>query len=306
MSLQNLLNSQQYILSQGSVFELLRRSPEVEFDDHVFHAGLIYHEVYASVLERVFRDYIDIGMETGLPVMVGTATWRANSERVRASAFAGRTVNEDNVLFLQQIRDSYAGFDIPILILGDIGPRGDAYNPAEALQAESAQKFHRDQIRALAGAGVDGLQASTLPALSEAIGIARAMAETGLPYFISFVVDRSGCLLDGTRLDFAIEAVDAAADGTALFSINCVHPTNLLRALETNPSIEGRIVSFCGNTSDLSAAELDGMAELQTEDPEKFARANQLLWQAHGIRIVGGCCGSTPEHIRQIAELLRG
>ena len=83
-----------------------------------------------------------------------------------------------------------------------------------------------------------------------------------------------------------------------------MHPTILLQALDRNPAIAGRIISFCGNTSDLSTAELDGMEELQTEEPEKFASANQQLLQAHDIRIVGGCCGSGPEHIREIAAIL--
>lgn len=305
MSFESLLQSGKHILSQGSVYELLRRSPEVVFDEHIFHAGLIYNQRYAAVLEQVYRSYVDTAVTAGMPVVVGTATWRANRERVRASAFADRAVNQDNVRFLKNIRDSYADAGISILIEGDIGPRGDAYKPQQALDIDSARSFHAWQIEALASSQADYLQASTLPALSEAIGIALAMAETGLPYAISFVVEKSGCLLDGTRLQDAIAKIDdAVGDDSARYSINCVHPTILLQALDRNPVIAGRIISFCGNTSDLSTAELDGMEELQTEEPEKFAFANQQLLQAHDIRIVGGCCGSGPEHISEIAAIL--
>ena len=305
MDLEQLLKTGKHILSQGSVYELLRRSPEVEFDEHIFHAGLIYDAQFAKVLERVYRSYIDTAVAAGMSIVVGTATWRANQERIRASAFFGRAVNEDNVRFLNEIRKSYADCGISILIEGDIGPRGDAYKPEEALDVDSARKFHAYQIAALASAGVDYLQASTLPALSEAVGIARAMAETGLPYTISFVVDKSGCLLDGTRLQAAIAAIDdAVGDNAARFSINCVHPTILLQALDKNSGIAGRIISFCGNTSDLSAAELDGMAQLQTQEPTEFALANRLLLDAHDIQIVGGCCGTGPDHIRKIADIL--
>lgn len=303
-SFETLLQGDKHILSQGSVFELLRRSPEVEFDEHIFHAGLIYNPAYARVLESVYRAYIDTAVAAGLPIVIGTATWRANAERIEASAFADRAVNEDNVRFLRELREQYPERDVSILIEGDIGPRGDAYDPSEALDADSAREFHSLQINALAGSGVDYLQASTLPALSEAIGIAQAMAQTGLPYLLSFVVDRCGCLLDGTRLGSAIEKVEAAVgDGSARFSVNCVHPAVLRQALTLNPGLEGRIVSFCGNTSDLAAAELDGMAELQTEDPGKFAQANRDLIGDYDIRIVGGCCGSGPEHIREIARI---
>jgi homocysteine S-methyltransferase len=75
-------------------------------------------------------------------------------------------------------------------------------------------------------------------------------------------------------------------------------------ALDKNPEIEGRIISFHGNTSDLSAAELDNSEELVTEDPRSFAQAYKELLGAHDIKIIGGCCGSNPDHIRAIADVL--
>ena len=120
------------------------------------------------------------------------------------------------------------------------------------------------------------------------------------------MVDSSGCLLDGTKLSEAISRIDdAVGDDSARYAINCVHPTILLRALDKNPEVEGRFISFCGNTSDLSAGELDGLEELQTQDPGAFANANKQLLEAHDIPIVGACCGSNPEHIREIAGFLK-
>ena len=306
MNFETLLRTERHILSAGSVYELLRRSPEVVFDEHIFHAGLIYDKHFADVLAGVFRSYIDRAVASGLSIAIGTATWRANEERIRASVFSERAVNEDNVRFLNGIRNGYADSPISILIAGDIGPRGDAYKPDEALDTETALKFHAYQIERLASSNVDYLQASTIPAVSEAMGIALAMAKTGLPYVISFVVDESGCLLDGTRLAEAIARIDdAVGENSARYAINCVHPTILLRALDKNPEVEGRIISFCGNTSDLSAAELDGMEELQTQDPVAFASVNKQLLDAHDIPIVGACCGSNPDHIHEIAGFLK-
>lgn len=305
MTLESLLRTEQHILSQGSVFELLRRSPEVEFDEFIFHAGLIYHEHYAKILERVYRSYIDTALDAGFAIAIGTATWRANAERIRASAFPERAVNEDNVQFLKDIRASYAAADLSILIEGDIGPSGDAYKADQALDVEAARSFHGPQIEALACSGVDYLQASTFPALSEALGVALAMAETGIPYAISFVVDKSGCLLDGTKLSDAIARIDdRVGNRSARFAINCVHPRILQQALDRNTGIDGRIVSFHGNTSDLSAAELDGSRELITEEPDTFALACKELLGKHDIKIIGGCCGSNPDHIRAIARIL--
>lgn len=301
-----LLHTEKHILSQGSLYELLRRSPDVIFDEHIFHAGLIYNDHYAKILEGVFRSYIDAAVISGLSITVATATWRANQERIKASVFSGRSVNEDNVAFLNNIRKSYVNSGISILLKGDIGPRGDAYKPSEALDINSAKAFHSPQINSLASSDVDYLQASTLPALSEAIGIALVMSKTELPYVISFVVDDNGRLLDGTMLSEAISRIDnEVGNNLTYFSINCVHPSIAQKALDKNPSIKERVISFSGNTSDLSADELNNIEELQTQDPAEFALSNKQLLDNHHIKIVGACCGSNPDHIQAISSILK-
>lgn len=305
MNLDELLQTEKQVLSEGSVYELLRRSPDVAFDEHIAHASLIYDAKSALVLEQVMRSYIDIGVSLCRPIIITTATWRANRESIQASAFSDRAVNEDNAQFFHEIRESYADTGVPILVGGNIGPKGDAYKPEEALDVDTAKSFHLFQIEALASSGVDFLQVSTLPALSEALGIALAMSDTGLPYVISFVVDKSGRLLDGTLISDAIYQIDErVGDATARYAVNCVHPTVLHQALDNNTGIEGRIIGFCGNTSARSADELDGLEELDTEAPDTYALAYKQLLDAHDIRIIGGCCGTSPAHIRAIAELI--
>jgi hypothetical protein len=92
MSFKTLLQTEKHILSQGSVYELLRRSPEVVFDENILFSSLIYDEAYAEVLDRVFRSYIDTAVASGFSISVSTATWRANEERIRASRFASHAV----------------------------------------------------------------------------------------------------------------------------------------------------------------------------------------------------------------------
>jgi S-methylmethionine-dependent homocysteine/selenocysteine methylase len=69
----------------------------------------------------------------------------------------------------------------PVYVAGVIGPSGDAYLPGEALPSAEASDYHEIQAETLAGSGVDFLYAPTFPALGEALGVARAMAATGLP-----------------------------------------------------------------------------------------------------------------------------
>lgn len=303
MDLESLLAGEFRILSDGSMYELLRRSPEVAFDPRIAHAGMIYDDKSKPVLERVMRAYIEVGVTHRLPMALTTTTWRANRERVETSRFAGRPVNEDNARFLLALRDEYEGPDQPIAVGGVIGPRGDAYKPAEAPNTDDAREFHAWQINALAASGVDFLQASTLPALPEAKGIAAAMAATGLPYIVSFVIDSTGCLLGGESLGHAIAELDAGLPGHApRYSVNCVHPSVMLSALDRNPGIGKRIIAFAGNTSARSVDELDGLEELDTEEPGVFGLANRRLLDACDLRIVGGCCGTSPAHMEAVAD----
>ena len=97
-------------------------------------------------------------------------------------------MNEDNVSFMHELRDSLRAESPPVAIAGLTGPRGNAYKPSEAQRREEARRIHAAQVEALAAAAADLLLAATLPAVDEARGIADAMSATRLPYVLSFVL----------------------------------------------------------------------------------------------------------------------
>jgi homocysteine S-methyltransferase len=293
-------------LSEGSIYERLRRNPSVQFDPHIFHASLVYDERYAPVLEALHREYLEVGQAYSLPMLALTDTWRANMERIRLSAFPERPVNQDNARFLIEIRDGYGTDASPIFVGGHLGCRGGAYSPDQRLSEEEAAEFHAPQVAALAEAGVDFLYGGTLPALSEARGLARAMAQTELPYLLSFVIQKGGKLLDTTPLATAIETIDHANHRPPTgYAINCVHPSIFMEGMRTLqqriPALSHRILSFQANTSARAPMELVGLVELETEDPKLLAR--QMMeghWQ-FGTRFMGGCCGTDTSHIVELA-----
>ena len=88
------------------------------------------------------RQYLDIGCEFGLPLLMSTPTWRASRERIDAAGYSGVDVNGDNVRFLDALRKSYGGYAKEVIICGLMSCRGDAYNPAEALGVDEALEFH--------------------------------------------------------------------------------------------------------------------------------------------------------------------
>jgi homocysteine S-methyltransferase len=315
MNLAALLRTAPAILTEGAVIERLRRDPAVKLDPHVMHAAMIYTPSARAVLEGIYRQYFEIGRSYGLPMLVGTPTWRANPERLRAAGLAERDVNGDAVRFLQSVRAEYGPYAGSVFLAGLLGCRGDAYDPGAALNAPEAVAFHQVQARALVAAGVDGLLAAALPAATEALGMAQALAAAAgeaVPYILSFIIRPTGTLLDATPLGEVVAQIDAqVTPPPAGYMVNCVHPAIFGAALERElarcPTLGARLLGLQGNTSRLSPEELDGAARLDTEEPEVFARELLAVRRRFGLRIVGGCCGTDARHMRGVAAgLVRG
>jgi len=288
------------ILMEAAVSEPLRRMAHVTLHPELTVSPLIYDDQGRRELERLYLDCMQVAREAHLPFVMFTPTWRANVERV-AGAGAPATINADAAQFVRGLRDRYGWDRAAIKIGGLIGCRNDAYRPGEGLSSSDAEQFHAWQIGELGRAGVDFLVAETLPAVPEAVGIARAMAETGLPYVISFVINRAGLVLDGTDLPAAVATVDAAtAAGPLGFMVNCSYPTFLHADAQPRDLFE-RLIGYQANASSLDHEALDNAEEMHGEDVSEWGRAMLALHRAHGIRMLGGCCGTGPEHLRYIA-----
>jgi homocysteine S-methyltransferase len=319
MNFQEVIAGQPFILAEGAVIERLRRDPLIALDEHILHAGLIYDPHARVALETIYRQYLDLGQRYALPMITLTPTWRASAARLEragsalspeksAGAPTGPraapqdllgapkdllgAVNGDCVRFLSGIVASYGEYARRVYVGGLMGPAGDAYKPQDALSANEAEGYHSFQARALAEAGVDFTIAATLPACSEALGLARAMARFGTPYVLSFVLRPTGALLDGTPLREAVRRIDSAATPRpSCYMANCVHPSVFEQAFERErtlaPELSERVI---------------GLAELETEEPSEFAGAMVRLYERFGIRVLGGCCGTDERHVEQIAR----
>ena len=308
-SFQEVLRQSACVLGEGAVIERLRRDGSIELDPHIVNSHLVYSEAGRAALTKICGGYLEIGRSFDLPLLISTPTWRASRERIASAGFEGRDVNGDNFRFLQALRNGFGGYAAKVFICGLMSCSGDAYRPADALSLEKARQFHGWQIERLAASGVDFILASTLPALSEAIGIAQALAGAGVPYMISFVARPEGTLLDGTPLHEAIAAIDAAARPEPFsYLINCTHASVFRRALShganSSALVRSRVVGLLANTSALSPEELDNSASLVEEDPGVFGRSVASLRGELGMKLLGGCCGTDDRHIRSLAENL--
>ena len=121
------------VLTEGSMYERLRRRADIEWDPHLAHAALIYSDSGRDVLAEVHREYIAVARAHDLPMLLATATTKANRERLDRSGFGHRRVNQDNVAFVQSIREAASAAGPPLYVGAGIGPKGNAYRPEQAL-----------------------------------------------------------------------------------------------------------------------------------------------------------------------------
>jgi S-methylmethionine-dependent homocysteine/selenocysteine methylase len=297
--MRQLLDRHNLILIEAAVVERLRRSGNVELHPVLVHAALIYDETGRQELERIFRSYIDIAHKAQLPILLCAPTWRANRERVLESEVSP-DINHDAIQFMKDMLPARWPHEAGIKIGGIIGCKNDCYKPEEGLQAEESEDFHSWQIDRLAQAGADFLVAATLPNVQEAIGIAKAMTATGFSYIISFVIDRNGCVLDGTPLADAVRVVDdALVDPPLGYMVNCAHPA-FLNAAKQPLSIFNRLIGYQANASSLDHADLDGAEQLHEDEISAWGDEMLTLNRTYGVKILGGCCGTGEEHLKYL------
>ena len=299
----------QCILGEGAVIERLRRNSEFDLDPHIVNSAFIYDKDKRTAISGIYRQYLDIGLKYNLPLLLSTPTWRASRERIEKAGYEKTDVNGDNFRFLDGIRKSYGHFANKIVICGLLSCRGDAYSQSEALTANDAHEFHSWQANRLAETGVDLLLAATLPAFSEATGLATALAATGKPYIISFVFRSEGTLLDSTPLKDAISIIDSDVNPKPLaYMANCTHAsifkTAMMHAANSSATVRKRVAGLLANTAALNPEELDDSAELVEEDPQIFGKSVASLHAELGLKILGGCCGTDDRHIDDLAKRL--
>jgi S-methylmethionine-dependent homocysteine/selenocysteine methylase len=269
---------------------------------------LVDNDEGRAALRRYYTPFLELARDRGVPLVLSAPTWRANPDWARQLGYEGdelATVNRRAVEFVETVRDEVlgpAGRD-DVVIEACIGPRSDAYNPTLLMDAEEAERYHASQLRALADTGCTQVSALTLTYPEEAIGIARAATAAGLPVVVGFTVETDGRLPNGTSIEDAILAVDAATDGAPLsFMINCAHPTHFADALPAGEARK-RIGGLRANASTLSHAELDDAEELDSGDPEDLAeRYVALRRDLPELEVVGGCCGTDIRHVTAICD----
>src|SRR3954471_13063724 len=247
-----------------------------------------------ELIRGVHHEYLQAGAE-----VIETNTFGGNAFRLARHSMADK-VRDINFAGARLAREAAKSFDV--WVAGSVGPLGVRIEPLGKTSFDEARKAFRDQISALVEGGVDIIILETfgyLEELHQALLAARDV-NPNIPVVAQVTIDEDGNCLDGsTPEQFTPRLEDWGAD---VIGCNCsVGPVAMLDAIErvraatslpiaAQPnagiprSVEGRNIYLCS-------------AEYMASYSRKFVMA--------GVRLVGGCCGTTPDHIRVMKSTLR-
>jgi S-methylmethionine-dependent homocysteine/selenocysteine methylase len=260
-------------------------------------------------LRAYYLRYAEIAGAHGLGLVLETPTWRASPDWGEKLGYDRATLADANrraVGLLLEIRAAFETPATPVVVSGNLGPRGDGYRPATRMSAAEARDYHAWQIGTFASTEVDLVSVFTMNYVEEAIGVAAAAREHAMPAVISFTLETDGRLPSGQSLAEAIEQTDAATDGhPAYYMINCAHPTHFARTLREAGAWSERIRGLRANASRRSHAELDASTELDDGNPEELGSQYRALRPLlPRLTVVGGCCGTDHRHVGSICRAL--
>jgi 5-methyltetrahydrofolate--homocysteine methyltransferase len=240
---------------------------------------------------RLERDFVEAGAD-----IILTCTFSASALRLEGGDLAGRAleINQKAVRLARQ-----ATGDNPVLVGASIGPAGKLLKPYGPLGEEEAIQNFTEQAQALDEAGVDLLVIETQFDLNEAKAILRGIRlASSLPVVCSFSFDR------GTRTMMGVKPEQLATElqdlDVTVLGINCGRSLteNLANLTELRASTDLPI--WFKPNAGLPEVNAQGEAHYATTPEQMGALVPD--WLAAGAQIVGGCCGTSPEHLRQIAR----
>ncbi|MFN3746797.1 MAG: homocysteine S-methyltransferase family protein [Hyphomicrobiaceae bacterium] len=260
-----------------------------------------------EALVRSYRRYAAIAKACGAGFILESQTWRASADwgsKLGYSRTEMARINFQAIALMHQLRAHLMAEVRPIVVSGCVGPRGDGYDPGEAMTVAEAEHYHAHQIAAFARANPDMVTAIAMTNTNETVGIARAAQRFGLQVAISFAVETDGHLPTGHSLAEAIDTVDAATRAyPAYYMINCARPTHFASSLRAGAGWTQRIRGIRANASKRSRQELNEAPDLDAGGLAELARAYAEFFGRHPqITVLGGCWGTDHRRIEHISQ----
>ena len=262
---------------------------------------------YPEAVEKVHRSFFDVGVD-----VVETDTFRANRLTLGEYGLGDKTheLNKAAAALARKIADEYSTPEQPRFVAGSIGPTGklpSADDPdLSDLGYDDLAELFREQAIGLLEGGADLLLIETSQDILEVkaaiTGIQTAFEETGIsiPLQAQITLDTTGRMLFGTDIAAALAILEGLP--IDVIGMNC----------STGPEHMREPIAFLGENAPLPVScipnaglplNVDGEAVYPLE-PEPFANAMIEFVEKNNISVVGGCCGTTPEHLKLLVDKL--
>jgi 5-methyltetrahydrofolate--homocysteine methyltransferase len=245
-----------------------------------------------EVVAAVHKAYVDAGAD-----IIETNTFGANRLKL-AEYQLDKKVKEINVAAAQFARKAIGerGF-----VCGSIGPLGKMLEPLGEVTFDQAYEAFAEQAKALAEGGVDVVSIETISDLQEMrAAVIAVKTETKLPVIASLTYDEGEKTVYGTTPEVAVAVLEPL--GADIIAANCsTGPEGMLRVAKRLLAVSRRPVMVMPNAG---MPELIGTKAVYKMTPEKFGAFARKFAEL-GVRIIGGCCGTNPEHIGAIKSKLQ-
>ena len=282
------LLKQQIVTGDGALGTMFY-AKGVSLDSNFEHMNL----VRPGIVSELAAEYVAAGAQ-----VIETNTFGANSSKL-ATIGLGHKVTEINIAGAQLARAAASGQNL--FIGGSVGPLARIKGDERELSSDEMTAIFRQQCQALAKGGVDLLMLETFTALDQLQAAVAAAKQTGLPVSASMAFMEGGRSGDGTTVEAFCSAMEHA--GADIIGANCgAGPLELLKVIKRLASLTSRPISAYANSGFPEI--LDGRY-IYRATPDYLASMARDMADS-GAVLIGGCCGTTPAHIKAISTALAG
>jgi 5-methyltetrahydrofolate--homocysteine methyltransferase len=268
---------------------------------NLFHAGLetgyppeLWNVEHPDRITDLHARFIEAGSDIILTNSFGGTSFRLKLHQ------AENRVTELNLAAAELARQAADAADKTVLVAGSMGPTGELFRPLGNLTADAAERAFAEQAQALANGGADLLWIETMSSLEEVATAVKGARKTNLPVVATMTFDTAGRTMMGVTPAAYTEL--ALSLGLDAFGANCgIGPAELLDSVQKfEHKVKNPAVIAKGNCG--IPAFVDGKIHYHGT-PELMADY-AILARDSGVKIIGGCCGTSPEHIRAMASAL--
>jgi homocysteine S-methyltransferase len=280
------------LLDGATGTELARRGVDTGLP--LWSANALLSEAGMATLKQIHADYLAAGAE-----ILTANTFRTHIRALVPSGNGKRAFElTQRAVRIARAAIAEAPGDIPRFVAGSISTLEDCYRPDLVPPDDECRAEHSERVHHLIESGVDLLLLETFNSIREAVIAAKLATISGTPVIVSFVCDPAGRILSGETLTEA--AAQLLPLGVVAMGVNCGPTPNLVAPL-------AELRAACGLDFPLIAYgnigypdEQAGWVNTDAENPVVYCQ-HAAHWP---VKIVGGCCGTTPAHIAELRTVV--